>query len=355
MKRFCFNRLLLIIIFTVSIYQPLSSQSSVKIHYLGHAAFVLDFNDGITVLTDFGTSNCWGYNSPIYGIGDFIPLIMTYSHYHADHYDPDRVPDGVQYTLDMTDSLSIMDLDISPVRTCETTPGVESNTSFIFDYMGFRICHLGDAQAEIMNIADPAQQAIILEKFPEQIDMLFMTIEGVQQFIPEAEMFIDLLQPGMVVPIHYWSPEYKEEFLSYLELQNDTAGANYEVYRQDGPFMEFMAEDTIHNGIKVYGLTPLPYGETGMNYFDPPVKHLEIYPNPSPGFVNIAFSIKIQQMVIFELLNSHGQQVIPAVQSLCPAGYQKIILELDDLPAGLYFINLRIGSNCICKKLVLFP
>ncbi len=149
---------------------------------------------------------------------------MTYSHYHADHYDPTRIPDGVSYTLDSIDSLDVAELRIRPVRTCETTPGLESNTSFMFNYKGLNICHLGDAQAEIMNINDSSQQAIILEKFPEQIDILFMTIEGVHQFIPEAEKFIDLLQPGIVIPMHYWTPEYKEDFLSYLELQNSMAG-----------------------------------------------------------------------------------------------------------------------------------
>jgi len=66
----------------------------VSIHYLGHSSFILQFDNGISVLTDYGTSNCWGLTSPIYDIGEFVPTILTYSHRHADHYNEDRKPEG---------------------------------------------------------------------------------------------------------------------------------------------------------------------------------------------------------------------------------------------------------------------
>ncbi len=214
---------------------------------------------------------------------------MTYSHYHADHYDPTRIPDGVSYTLDSIDSLDVAELRIRPVRTCETTPGLESNTSFMFNYKGLNICHLGDAQAEIMNINDSSQQAIILEKFPEQIDILFMTIEGVHQFIPEAEKFIDLLQPGIVIPMHYWTPEYKEDFLSYLELQNSMAGKNYAVTRLPDAELEIEVSDTLHNSIRVFGLSPMPYGGPQSvddeDISDQILQPYILYPNPAVNLI----------------------------------------------------------------------
>lgn len=242
--------------------QKLSAdEDEIRMHYLGHSSFIIHFNDSIHVLTDFGTPYCWGLESPIFDLGGFIPLIMTISHYHDDHYNADRIPEGITYTLEYLDSLELNDLFIKPVRTCENNINVESNTSFVFDYKGFKICHLGDAQAEIMNIEDPAQQQIILQKFPEKIDMLFMTIEGVYQFIPQAELFIDLLKPRMVIPMHYWTPEYKEDFLSYLELQNDTAGKNYEIFRNDTAKHDLAIGDTCFDNIKVFSLTPFSYGD----------------------------------------------------------------------------------------------
>ena len=238
-----------------------ADEPSISVHYLGHSAFIIHFNDSVHVLTDFGNAYCWGLESPIFGIGEFVPLIVTWSHFHDDHYAPERIPEGVAYTLTELDSLDLGDLSIRPVRMCENTVGVESSTCFMFEYMGYTVCHLGDAQAEIMNIEDPEQQALILEKFPEQIDLLLMTIEGIYQFIPKAELFIDLLQPGYVIPMHYWTPQYKEEWLQYLELQNDTAGKNYEIFRPETFHQDFHIEDSVHNAVKVISLDPFPYGD----------------------------------------------------------------------------------------------
>jgi len=331
------------------------AQEEINIHYLGHAAFVIEFNDSIQVLTDFGTSNCWGYNSPIYGIGDFVPLIMTYSHYHDDHYDPDRIPEGVTYTLDSLDSLDFGNLSIRPVRTCETTPGVESNTSFIFEYMGFRICHLGDAQAEIMNIEDPAQQALILEKFPDRIDLLFMTIEGIYSFIPEAELFIDLLQPGMVVPIHYWSPEYKEEFLTYLELQNDTAGKNYEVNRFLVPTLDVMTNDTIHSNIRVYGLSPTPFGPTRIinGQTEDGLINIQVYPNPANEYAYVCFSSPGQIQLSLDILDIKGRTIVSRKNIQARRGINKVMLELDFLTSGLYFLMLQDQYHCHVKRMII--
>ncbi len=120
-----------------------------KIHYLGHSAFVLEFDNGITVVTDYGEPNAWvqfGWDSPIHSIGDLIPDVMTYSHtHHADHYDPSRIPAGVGYILKDMDSLSIDGLSITPIRVCESNINVEDNTAFLFSYKGFRFLHLGDA------------------------------------------------------------------------------------------------------------------------------------------------------------------------------------------------------------------
>jgi L-ascorbate metabolism protein UlaG (beta-lactamase superfamily) len=332
---------------------PLKSQpGTVNLHYLGHASFVMDFYD-FKVLTDYGTSYCWGLNSPIYGIGSMIPAVMSYSHYHLDHYDESRVPPYVPYTIDMLDTLNIMDLWIYPVRTCETNPAVESNTSFMFNFMGYRICHLGDAQAEIMNIDDPGQQALFLQKFPDRIDLLLMTIEGIYPFIPEAEKFIDLIRPGVVVPMHYWSPEYKEEFLDYLELQNDTAGKSYEVHRMEGPQINVLASDTIHDHIKVIGLTPYPYGETGTGHSNPYNQELLIYPNPCADQAVVSFHTNMTETIEYALFDISGRVVISTKQHGCIQGRNHISLDLRPLSGGLYVFQIKSPNLGLINSYVL--
>ena len=82
--------ILILLIINIGLLFAQSSNPIVKIHYLGHSAFVLQFDNGINVVTDYGKENAWvawGWNSPINDIGDLIPDVMTFSHQHEDHND----------------------------------------------------------------------------------------------------------------------------------------------------------------------------------------------------------------------------------------------------------------------------
>jgi hypothetical protein len=85
----------------------------------------LQFDNGINIVTDYGHYNAWvdgGWDSPIYDFGELVPDVMTYSHTnHEDHYDPDRIPEGVKHIMMEYDTLSIEGIHIQPVRTCETS------------------------------------------------------------------------------------------------------------------------------------------------------------------------------------------------------------------------------------------
>jgi len=230
-----------------------SAEPEIKIHYLGHSAFVFQFDNGITMVTDYGHYNAWvdwGWDSPIESIGDLVPDVMTYSHRHDDHYDPDRIPGNVSHILMDLDSLSIGGIEIKPVRTCEDSIHVESNTSYLFTYKGITICHLGDAQAQIMSInSNKDVRTHMTTIFPDTLDLLLMTIEGKQKFISQAEAFIDLLKPKRVIPMHYWSQTYKEDFLDYLRTQNNS-GKKYKIEVTNSSIYKFsVSEDT--DSIKV--------------------------------------------------------------------------------------------------------
>lgn len=254
------NSILFTLIINTGFINAQTSNPEIKIHYLGHSAFVLQFDNGINIVTDYGKENAWvawGWDSPINDIGDLIPDVMTYSHQHEDHYDQNRIPKGVTHKLSGLDSLSIDGIGITLIRTCETNVNDESNTSYIFDYKGIKICHLGDAQAQIINISNKEVRNKILAKFPDQFDLLFMTIDGKQQFIPEAEAFIELLNPKRIIPMHYWSENYLQEFLNYLEAQN-TYSINYHVQEYDSAKYNLFSLENI-DSIKVISLKREPY------------------------------------------------------------------------------------------------
>ena len=246
----------MVISFSCSSKQP----PEVQIHYLGHSSFVLQFDNGVTVVTDYGHENAWvewGWDSPIHNIGTLIPDVMTYSHQHDDHYDPDRIPQGVSHVLTDMDSLTIKGITIAPVRTCEDDTHVESNTSYLFEYRGFRLCHLGDAQAQIMKIDSANVREKIAELFAEPIDLLMMPIEGKQKFIPQTETFINLLKPQYVVPMHYWSEEYKTAFLNFLKKQNHS-GKRYQIIREKNAHFLFTGSSP-SDSIRIVTLNRQPF------------------------------------------------------------------------------------------------
>jgi L-ascorbate metabolism protein UlaG (beta-lactamase superfamily) len=234
-------------------------QPDIIIHYLGHASFVLQFDNGVTVLTDYGTSNAYGLDSPIYGLGSLRPDVVTYS--HTDHVDHccDQVPDGVSHTLTALEDLNLKGLVIEALPTCERSLQEPDNTSYLFVYKGFRILHLGDAQAYIQNVAREDVRKRLKELYPQNCDLLLMTIEGTSHLIQESEAFIDLIQPTRVIPMHYWSPAYKAAFLAHLEAQNETAGKTYHLEKIPGPKYTISISGESVTPIHVISLEPALY------------------------------------------------------------------------------------------------
>jgi len=241
-----------------------STEPVLKIHYLGHSAFVLEFDNGISIVTDYGESNAWiqwGWDSPIEEIGTLLPDVMTYSHtHHKDHYDYTRIPKFVSHILTEYDSLVIDDIEIKPIRVCENNTDDVDNSAYLFIYKGMKFLHLGDAQAQIISIENEIVKNHINKIIPDSLDLLFMTIDGKSQFAVQAELFIDLLKPRRVIPMHYWTLGYKNEFLLSLTEQNK-AGKHYSIINSKGPKYEIY-QAQVSEPVKVINLTRSAYYKT---------------------------------------------------------------------------------------------
>lgn len=330
----------------------------VKIHYLGHSAFVLQFDNGINIVTDFGEPNAWlqwGWDSPIHDIGDLIPDVMTYSHtHHEDHYDPERIPEGVEYILTGDDSLNINGIEITPIRVCESDLNNEDNTAFLFIYHEIKILHLGDAQIQIMNIEENDVKNHMLQILPESLDLLLMTIEGQSKFIPEAELFIDLFQPKRIIPMHYWSGEYKSDFLLYLEDQNNS-GKNYQIERINGSDFE-LNQSEIVTPVKVISLERGPFTNTTevrYNYSFPiRLKLFQNYPNPFNPNTTIKFVIPVlgkTKLIVYDIL---GKEVLKLLDAEIPPGEYNVLFNATNIPSGIYYYKLITGHFLGVKKMM---
>jgi L-ascorbate metabolism protein UlaG (beta-lactamase superfamily) len=241
-----------------------ASEPDIHIHYLGHSSFILQFDNGITVLTDYGASNAYGLDSPIHDLGDLRPDVVTCSHtHHVDHYDASKAPEGMPHTLTEADrdSLSLEGLTIEPIPTCEKSPNQEDNNSYLFTYRGFKILHLGDAQGYITNLEQEGVRERVKEIYPDEYDLLLAPIGFTSDILPDAEAFIDLLQPKRVIPMHYWSLDSKAAFLSLLEEQNEMAGKAYHVQEIQGARYSVATSSTAVTPIQVISLEPAAFSK----------------------------------------------------------------------------------------------
>ncbi len=237
-----------------------ADEGRISFHYLGHASFILKFGNDHSVLTDYGKSNSYGLDSPIYDFGSFIPDIETYSHTsHSDHF-TEQVLEGVKYILTDGKGLELDGFAIKAVRTSEATFDNKENSTYIFSYEGMTVVHLGDAQANIINIQNEENRKYLGEILPDRIDMLLMTIQGVTEFIERAEEFIDFIKPARIIPMHYWSVEYRDRFLDHLKTMN-SLGRNYDIEIADGPAYVLDSNEFLAENIKVISLSAGKYIE----------------------------------------------------------------------------------------------
>ena len=230
-------------------------EPDIHIHYLGHSAFVLQFDNGISVLTDYGQSRAYGLDSPIYDVGDFQPTVITYSHHHPDH---DRgTTFHTDHVLDGLDELALEGITLQPVLTTENTR--EDDTSYLITYKGFTILHMGDAQGDISRIDREDVQQHLKEIFPEPVDLLLVPIGWTRNILQEAEATVALLQPRRVIPIHYWSPAEKADFLALIADRNQTAGTTYQVQEIGSAEYDIWIDGAEVTPIQVISLEPAPF------------------------------------------------------------------------------------------------
>ncbi|HEX2866563.1 MAG TPA: MBL fold metallo-hydrolase [Ignavibacteriales bacterium] len=227
----------------------------IGVHYLGHASFLLQFDNGISVLTDYGASNSYGLDSPVYDLKGLEPDVVIFSHSHPDHKRPDAAFGKSSRVITAPESISIKGLTITPIPTSEKSLNTLDNTGYLFTYKGLNVLHIADAQALIMADSSESIKQMIKKVYTKKYDLLFMTIQGVNEFIPQAEVFVNLIEPARIIPMHYWSRKYKADFLSYLENMNRTAGRNYRIISTSKADYELYTNDKT-DSLQVIDLEP---------------------------------------------------------------------------------------------------
>ncbi|MDD5530815.1 MAG: MBL fold metallo-hydrolase [bacterium] len=167
-----------------------------RIKYLAHASFLFETENGIRIITDPYKSEGLGGKIKYTPIKEKTDIVLI-SHEHMDH----------NYTEDIQGNSTILNrIGVSTINGI-TFNGISSyhdnvagtqrgkNTIFVFKADGMTFCHTGD----LGHLITPE-----LKNNIGKIDVLFIPIGGTYTITSEeAQKVVDILEPMIVVPMHY--------------------------------------------------------------------------------------------------------------------------------------------------------
>ncbi len=173
------------------------------LQYLGHAAFHLTTPGRVRLVIDpfqnpSGRRNWFRKKFPALKVH-----IIAVTHDHFDH-NASRAVGGVSTILKSRAGVKVNDLDVKliPERHSRALhrPGAGTdmpNHLVVVESHGVRLCHVGDNRADI---APEAIDAV------GRVDVLTVPVDDSQHLLTyeEAERMVEMLDPRVVIPMHYF-------------------------------------------------------------------------------------------------------------------------------------------------------
>jgi L-ascorbate metabolism protein UlaG (beta-lactamase superfamily) len=203
-----------------------------EITWYGHSCFRLTERNFVTVVTDPFDSKKVGY----------VPLklkaeIVTISHDAPGHNNSDAVK-GTSHVLTGPGEFEIGGVFITAVQTesagkASKTKDNVRNTIYVFDYDGITVAHLGDLQKI------PTQSEIELLG---TVNVALVPVGGGGSLnAAKAAEVVSMLEPNLVIPMHYSTPDAKVEleaigkFIKEMGLSKQEAQPMLKVSRSSLP------------------------------------------------------------------------------------------------------------------------
>ena len=76
------------------------------------------------------------------------------------------------------------------------------------------------------------------------------------------------------------------------------------------------------------------------------------YPNPSTGSFHLRFDADLIESLELDVVDILGRQVASVTHGVRSPGVQDVLLSLEDLPAGVYLVELKSASNSVTTSIV---
>jgi L-ascorbate metabolism protein UlaG (beta-lactamase superfamily) len=205
-----------------------------EITWYGHSCFRLTERNYATVVTDPFDSKTIGY--------DALKLrsdIVTVSHDAPGHNNTDAVK-GTSHVIDGPGEFEIGGVFITGVQSDSTSSGKKKtkddsprNTIYVFDYDGITIAHLGDLRQT------PTQSEI---ESLGTVNVVLVPVGGGGGLnAAKAAEVISLIEPNLVIPMHYSTPAAKlsldslNKFIKEMGLSKSETQPSLKVTRSGLP------------------------------------------------------------------------------------------------------------------------
>jgi L-ascorbate metabolism protein UlaG (beta-lactamase superfamily) len=199
-----------------------------EITWYGHSCFRLTERNFVTVVTDPFDSKAIGYD-PL----KLKAEIVTISHDAPGHNNSDAVK-GTTHVLTGSGEFEIGGVFITAVQTDGAKKKEKvRNTVYVFDYDGITVAHLGDLQQI------PTQSEIELLG---TVNVALVPVGGGTSLnAAKAAEVVSMLEPNLVVPMHYATPDAKvklddlNKFIKEMGLGKQAAQPSLKVTRTSLP------------------------------------------------------------------------------------------------------------------------
>jgi L-ascorbate metabolism protein UlaG (beta-lactamase superfamily) len=205
-----------------------------EITWYGHSCFRLTERNYATVVTDPFDSKAIGY--------DALKLrsdIVTVSHDAPGHNNPDAVK-GTSHVIDGPGEFEIGGVFITGVQSDSGASGKKRskddsprNTIYVFDYDGITVAHLGDLKQT------PTQSEI---ESLGTVNVVLVPVGGGGGLnAAKAAEIISLIEPNLVIPMHYATPATKvsldslNKFIKEMGLTKPATQSSLKVTRSSLP------------------------------------------------------------------------------------------------------------------------
>lgn len=175
------------------------------ITHLGHSSFKIRGKQ-TTVVTDPYDSKTVGVKFPATAAD-----IVTISHEHADHNDRAGIT-GTVVIISGPGEYEIKGVGITGIPTFhDAQSGKErgKNTIYRIEMDGITLVHCGD----LGHVLDDHQKEML-----DDVDIVFVPVGGHYSLAPSAAVsVITALEPRIVIPMHYHTPQLNQEAFGMLQ------------------------------------------------------------------------------------------------------------------------------------------